>query len=241
MTIKEQYQNRIKNVFAEDLQNAGFISYNNENLCWYKVINHKVLCSVFFFIQWMQPPLFPQIHYCAYPLYVPVPVPERSIRVPDRFDWHGMIPRAFPGEFPVQGSDIQFNFNDEGDRVLLKSEIFPMFDAIHNLKDCYASNKAYWQKWNINGYERSGRTHNLIFPFAFIDEVICNEDKEMYPYCKARIQPVLDSHPTDKYAPLWQKQLDALNSIRREDYLAYLEERKQKFVRKLEKKLGIQV
>lgn len=241
MSIKEEFQNRIKQFFAEDLKKSGFISYQDENLCWYKVINQEVLCSVFFYIQWMRPPLFPQIHYCAYPLYIPVPVPERSIRVPDRFDWHGMIPRAFPGEFPVQGSDIQFNFNDEGDRVLLKSEIFPMFDAIHNLKDCYASNKAYWQKWTIDGYERSGRKNGLTFPFAFIDEVICNEDEEMYPYCILRIQKMFDTFLAEKYAPLWQMQLDALNGIRREEYLAYLEERKRKFVKKLEKKLGIQV
>ena len=254
--LKKDMQLYGKEIYTNDFLKAGFVSYNDENLCWYKVINHEVLCSVYILLSWRVPPLIPSLHYCAYPLYVPVAVPESSVVERDVFRWVGNIQTAhlkleyYGIRNPRNGdlaerffrdTDIQQSSARRRGAELLQEITFPEFEKIHNQEDCYALHRAYWLKENIDDYERSGRTHNLIFPFAFIDEVICNEDEEMYPYCILRIQKMFDTFLAEKYAPLWQMQLDALNGIRREEYLAYLEERKRKFVKKLEKKLVIQV
>ncbi len=247
--LKKDMQLYGKEIYTNDFLKAGFVSYNDENLCWYKVINHEVLCSVYILLSWRVPPLIPSLHYCAYPLYVPVAVPESSVVERDVFRWVGNIQTAhlkleyYGIRNPRNGdlaerffrdTDIQQSSDRRRGAELLQEIIFPEFEKIHNQEDCYALHRAYWCK-KIDTF------NSLTFPSAFVDEVIYMEDKELYPYCILRVQGRLNFSPEHKYAPIWQMQLDALNGIRREEYLAYLEERKRKFVKKLEKKLGIQV
>lgn len=247
--LKKDMQQYGKDIYANDFLKAGFVSYNDENLCWYKVINHEVLCSVYILLSWRVPPLIPSLHYCAYPLYVPVAVPESSVVERDVFRWVGNIQTAhlkleyYGIRNPRNGdlserffrdTDIQQSSDSRRGAELLQEIIFPEFEKIHNQEECYALHKAYWCK-KIDTF------NSLTFPSAFVDEVIYMGDTELYPYCIRRIQGRLNFSPEHKYASIWQMQLDALNGIRREEYLAYLEERKQKFVKKLEKKLGIQV
>ena len=46
---KEHMQRCARGIYAEKLKKAGFISYNGDDLSWYRVINNEILNTVYLF------------------------------------------------------------------------------------------------------------------------------------------------------------------------------------------------
>lgn len=74
--LKAQMVSAISGIYAKTLEEAGFKSYNGENLSWYRVVNGEVLHSVYFISLYNFPLCF-SISYGMHPLYLPARIPEK--------------------------------------------------------------------------------------------------------------------------------------------------------------------
>ena len=77
---KEHLQRCIRTLkYPEVLRDAGFVSYNGEDLSWYKVLNHEVLQTVYLYSDCGRFPLTLEIGYGIHPLFIPAPVPQKVV------------------------------------------------------------------------------------------------------------------------------------------------------------------
>ena len=79
---KEHMQRCARGIYAEKLKKAGFISYNGDDLSWYRVINNEILNTVYLFSSlnmFSITPLRMEVGYGMHPLFIPAPIPQKII------------------------------------------------------------------------------------------------------------------------------------------------------------------
>ena len=63
-----------KMIYEDKLISAGFVSYNNEGLSWYKVLNGCILQSVYLYSLFPRAPFLMAEGYGCHPLFIPAPI-----------------------------------------------------------------------------------------------------------------------------------------------------------------------
>ncbi len=244
---KEQMQKYARRFFAEKLRAHGFVSYQNEDLSWYRVVNGEVLQSVFLFTAFRMDPLLPFIGFGVTPLFIEAPLPQ------DVYIQGGLgndelmtiVCMDPPRHQVAEDIWVQSTWSDECGAEKLDEEVFPVLDRIHTISDVYDFHKSRYLKMAIRNQE-AGLGDTVQVSQYFVDMAIFLNDKEMYPYCQKRIEQMMEWVPRGKYwtkrdAERTQQRYHAVVNGEREAYLRELENRKVRYVKELDKKLGIRI
>lgn len=241
MLFKEHYQRWARAHFSEKLKKAGFVSYGNEDLSWYKVVNNEVLLTVYIYASFSIASIG-MVGYGIHPLFINAPVPQKAYvsgwsdnEVMIQVFLRAPVNRLFDANTFVMCPDTP-----ERGAECLDNIIFPLFSNIHNIEDCYAFHK---QRWIEAEKRREVRGDSPDYPFAtndFIDMAIYMEDKEIYPKCVHDLESRRNwSNKKEQARMELQRQVFELGQ--REEYLKVLEKRRNQFVRRLNKKLGFSI
>ncbi|MBQ4550749.1 MAG: hypothetical protein IJA49_06620 [Oscillospiraceae bacterium] len=230
-----------KSFFYDKLTAQGFVSYQDKGLSWYKVVDNTILQTVYLFSDsYMM--LMPVLGFGCHPLFINAPLPhklhesvtpyEEVIRRVKRFE----TPKVMFADCPVM-----YPKTPEGGAELLDSIVFPHFaglktegdayrvhrDSVKRRLDEFLSRKS-WEEYNGWAVEKD-----------FVDEVIYMDDQEMLEYCKHDLE--LSLYWREKDRKRIEEQRAAVYDGKRDEFIAMLEKRKRRFVKRLGKNVGIHV
>lgn len=240
---KSHLQEYAKACFAEKLHEHGFVSYKNENLSWYKIVNGEILMTVYIFTAWPIIPIIPYIGFGMHPLFVEAPIPQKvSIRGLSNDEVMTNVPMDMPLALFNETILVQCPATKGHGAEKLDDVVFSIFDSICSIEDVYRFYKnrhfTIKQYWNERGSEYSINVSD-----AFIDMAIYLGDTEMYPICQSRIESMQQQSTGANWTmrDIERNQLRycAIVDGQRTIYLAELEKRKKKNIRTIERKLGI--
>lgn len=230
-----------KYFFYDKLTDEGFVSYQDKGLSWYKVVDNSILQTVYLFSDsYMM--LMPVLGFGCHPLFINAPLPHKVhdsvvhrevvVRQVERFD----TPKIMYADCPVM-----YPNTPEGGAELLDRIVFPHFRGLRTEEDAYRVHrdaikdrldeflsKRSWAEYNGWAVEKD-----------FIDEVIYMDDREMMEYCAHDLE--LSLYWREKDRKRVEEQRAAIYDGNRDDFLAMLEKRKRRFLKRLEKSLGIHV
>lgn len=230
-----------KEFFYDKLAAQGFVSYQDKGLSWYKVVDNSVLQTVYLFSDTYLM-LMPVLGYGCHPLYINAPLPhklhesvvhyEKVIRRVKRFE----TPKIMFADCPVM-----YPKTPEGGAELLDSIVFPHFAGLKTEEDAYRVHRdsvkrrldeflsrKSWDDYNGWAVEKD-----------FVDEVIYMDDQEMLEYCKHDLE--LSLYWREKDRKRVEEQRAAVYDGKRDEFIAMLEKRKRRFVKRLGKNVGIHV
>ena len=237
-----------KMIYEDKLISAGFVSYNNEGLSWYKVLNGCILQSVYLYSLFPRAPFLMAEGYGCHPLFIPAPIPQKVVF--NEF-WEDEIMQCALKGFQhstYEGTQVLCRNTEERGAEVLDTDIFPIFRKINTEEDAYRLHK----KECIEGSEACNRRNpgepiQTIGSEWLADEAIYFNDTEIQQLMLGQLLRQKRSMENDKIASKarrleWcKKQIEAIQSGEREPFLMMLEARKKRFIRDLEKKVGIRV
>ena len=193
-TLFKHVQQFIREVYADRLRQAGFFSYRGEDIHWYRLVNNKVIHSVYFIASYPVFPIMLEIGYGCHPLFIP-PILQRSpyMRpIPGNEQVYNVIPELVPGSMPngVQRSQLHGTLNkiyrvpdvmvhcpaEEYTAQLLLEYVLSALDSADTPAACFDKHKC-WRSSQIE----SGSWLTMT-PY-FVDEVLYWEDDTLYQYC----------------------------------------------------------
>ena len=187
-------QRYIREVYAERLKQAGFISYRNEDIHWYRLVNNDVLHVVYFVVHYPSFPVMLEIGYGCHPLFIPPFVQRSPIMrsLPGNEQMYHSIPELIPGSMPygIQRSQLHGTLNkiyrdpdvlvhcpaDDHTTQLLLDRVLSELDAAITPSACFEKHKCWRQSQIETG------SWLTMTPY-FVDEVLYWEDHSLYPYC----------------------------------------------------------
>lgn len=244
---KEHLKRWSEKYCAEKLRKQGFVDYNQDALCWYKVLNGEVLQAVFIFNNTPFVPLNPTYCCVMHPLFVDVPIPYKvsirgTISEDDGFPVYLDTPQIEESEdCRVMATDSPGGGSERLDQV-----IFPTFSKASTLEEVYAYFKTNW--WNYDwcfSAKDGGEEHKLNYRFSLTRPMIAMaiylDDQEMYPHCVKRLEECKRAGRFCRDMDWVVSALAAIQEGNREEFLQGLEKTKKKMCKKLEKKLGIRI
>lgn len=244
ITRNAHAKNYIQAVFAERLLAEGFVCPDDKMLYWYRIVNKELVQSVCFFSRWSNVPIMMEIAYGLHPLFVP-PFYSSDVHISipghdERFN-PLTIKEAPPSRHFAPYSDeasVYAPREDGRGLYTLEQILLPQINGVQTMEQCYRFHLDKAQELN------SG------FSPTIIDEAIYLNDTAAFPKCQVAINRLLRNYerlcaqyPTIKNYKdtLSQLQLQnrALSENAREEFLLSLEQRKQKNIKWLNKKLGM--
>ena len=197
--LLEHVQRFVREVYADRLHQAGFSSYKNEDIHWYRLIDGQVVQSVYFIANYMALPAMLEIRYGSHPLFIP-PIFQRSPYMRGEPGYELMytaIPEITPSSMPrgIQRSQIHGLTNiiyripdavvhcpaDMHTTHAILEKVLSVLDAIHTPEDCYKAHKNWRQGQIENG------SWLTMSPY-FVEEALCWEDSPLYPFCMEYIE-----------------------------------------------------
>lgn len=196
-------QRFVREVYADQLRQAGFSSYKGEDIHWFRLVNNEVIHAIYFVTDYAGFPVMLKIGYGCHPLFIP-PILQRNPYVcpmPGNEQMCDIIPEIIPGSMPhgVQRSllngltnkiyrvpDVMVNCPADRDtsRSILE-KVLSVLDPIKAPATCYEAHK----RWRGSQIENS--TWLTMTPY-FVDEVVYWEDQSLYPYCMSYVNGKLD-------------------------------------------------
>ena len=239
-------KNYVSEIFEQRLREEGFTCPDDKLLCWYRIRNGTLLDTVVFFSQYTVIPVWVRIYYEVSPFFIEPYYPRsayQSFDILSRSD-------CYMDTHPKGGanvSDTLAEYSDDirvftaayGNRGLysLTDEILPYFDSIQTVEDCYRSHKE-------RGYPSTSR--------EFAEEVIYNGDTDIYPELLDRANYSVDLFEAltlrkpnkkeyEQALQHWQQIKTALEEGNREEFLQILNQRAQKNVEFMRKRLGLKL
>ena len=246
---KGQLQHCARKIFAEKLRRAGFVSYNGEDLSWYRVVNHQVLHSVYFFSRLNTIPLFMSVGYGHHPLFIPAPIPQKLI-FSDLWDDEVMqwVRKPDAQCITYDGTWVMCHNTEEHGAEILDADVFPVFGQVNTEEDAYRLHRAECvERIKLHGRRYPGGTMQIVGSEWLADEAIYFADNEIQNIIIDQLIRQKESMEkgnmasTPKRREWYQLRIEAIQSGEREKFLMMLEARKKRFTRSLEKKLGIQI
>lgn len=244
---KEHLKRWSEKYCADKLRNQCFVDYNQDALCWYKVINGEILQAVFIFNDWPLVPLKPTFCCVMQPLFTDIPVPfKASIRGSISNDDGFPVYLDFPLVVESEQCQVMATDSPGGGSEKLDQIIFPTFSKASTLDELYAYFKTNW--WNYNwcfSAKAGGEERKLNYRFkltrSMIAMAIYLDDQEMYPHCVERLEECKGAGRFCRDMDWVVSALAAIQEGKREEFLQGLEKTKKKVCKKLEKKLGIHI
>ena len=178
-------KNYIQDVFADRLQEEGFVCPDERMLCWYRVVNHEVIHSLCFFSQWSHVPIYMEVAYGIYPLFVSpfyssdVYIPMRPID-DERF-YETQIQEGDVKRFsPYSGDALVYAPQRDGHGVdTLNSFLLPQMNSVTTVEQCYRINR------KLHRGISCGMSPTLI------DEAILLEDILAYDNCRRAVEKLM--------------------------------------------------
>lgn len=249
-------------VFADRLQEEGFINLENRSLCWYRIVNNEIINMICVNSSWNNLPLLLTVGYGIHPLFA-TPFYTHSVHLSSSnppYDFGIYRRQVLIGPKPQApfSRDILVYAPSSGDRGLetLDDIILPEMEKSKTIADCYnlyqskaAADREHYKKvWKEDiSLARSFRGY-----MTCIDTGIYLNDTEMYPVYDAMLEEEIDcrrqdlqskdsSLLTDDDIEFWQQRRNAMTSEGRDEYLTILAQRKAKNIAMLKKKFGIVV
>lgn len=245
----------IQEVFAERLISEGFRCPDDKLLCWYRIKNEDIVDSVIFYSHYSNLPLLLWIGYGIFPSFqkpfflsnvVCVKHPRGEEHFCDQpilgaLPYKKMQFRSFSEDILVYAPDTEEKGGYTLDELLL-----PAMNEINTLCEVYEYHKSRLRKmsWakDFGAFSQISKT--------FITMAYILEDTEMYPFCKSRISemamlfeqlnaqfPTRQQYQEELHA--WRELDDVFRFDNRMEFLAALENRKNKNLRSLKKKINI--
>ncbi|MBQ3505023.1 MAG: hypothetical protein IJA75_10040 [Oscillospiraceae bacterium] len=249
--LNEHAKNYIHAVMADSLRQEGYVSKDEKDLHWYRVINGDVLQAVFFYTHWAALPMFMAIGYSCHPLFI-TPEYPKNVHMPSMLR---SLEAVNPGKQLVKQNGNTVYSPDaaitcpadhfRGADIL--ESILDQLNDIRTVEQCYAVHKQrYRQAAELLNLSREEMYHNL--STDFMDEAVFLDDQELYPYCSACIPKELARYArAQETRKLWnieKYELNALNHLKeaiidkkREEHLAYLQERQEINIRQLKRRV----
>lgn len=237
---KAHLQRWSKECFFDKLSSAGFTSYKDEGLSWYKVVNGELLHSVYLFNQSPYLPMMPVLGYGCHPLFISAPIPQKvTIR--------GWVDVPVMRRLYFDCPKVQFDENTfvlctespERGAEILDRDLFPLFSKVQTIEDAYllfrehtkGLARIYRETWPDGNYSGSVATLDEM------DMAIYLNDTEMLQIYANDIENWYKLRPSER------KRIDGMcNAIfcnQRDDYLMCLDDRKNKFLKTLRQKLKL--
>ena len=239
---KAHLQKWSRTYFADHLRELGFVSWRGEDLSWYKLVGGEVLLTVYLFDSFGYLPMMPCLSYGTHAAFVKPEMPHKVTARSAGGVFETMSYMYFDTPMRQMAHDIQVMATDTPDGGYRKFEetVLPIFDSIYTLEDAYRPFREYYLERRARRMVRAPQFMDQM-PFAsmdFMDEAIWFHDTEMMELC-AR-DPDLWYPIRKKEAKRIQMQKDALNG-HRDEYLRELEQRKSRYLRKLQKEAGLKL
>ena len=195
----EHMQRFVREVFSERLRQEGFVSYKDEDVHWYRLVNDEVIQAVYFVTRHTTLHTTVDIYYACHPLYIP-PILQKSpymYSLPGYEQMDDSIPETVPGSTPYGFESLRIYgmYNrpyripdvlitcpqDKNNGLDVLEKLFPVLDSITTPYDCYLMHKKRRAReiesanfWNMSSY--------------FVDEVLYWEDETLYPFCRTYVE-----------------------------------------------------
>lgn len=251
-TVTEEAQKCIRRVFADRLTEEGFHSVLDNDICWYRVVNHEIIQSVSFYSSWNCLPLLLQVAYGSHPLFCE-PYYSRYVTSSENFPIDQERFRTMPiWDIPPTDEKVYKLFapsksmippkHDGSNTYTFDHLILPDLERSKTIEQCYTVHKE-------RHFER-GFPINLISE-TFIDEVIYLNDTDMFQLCLEKAERVIGlyegrtDYPTQKSKAEGEEYLARFTQLKqaltgnREEYVQILEQRAQRNSKKLRDKYHI--
>ena len=228
---KQSLQFYAQAVFADKLKAQGFVSYNDDNLNWYRIVNGEVLQTIYIHSKLPSYSLIACLTYGVHPLFVKPLIPHKIIDLgwPGDREVENLVRHTGKNKVFNREHFVQCPATEESGAEYLDKVIFPVFAQTSTIEDAY---NFFKQRYLASDWER-------IVTNDFIDMAIWLNDEEMYPYCKLSIYRGFTipnvAGWTKSDAKRNQLQYEAIIEGERDEYLKVLEKRKTQILRKLEK------
>ena len=244
----EQMKHCAKAIYEKRLLDAGFISYHNEGLSWYKVLNGSILQSVYLHSLFPRAPFLMEEGYGCHPLFIPAPIPQKVLFSELYEDEIMLRVRKEPRYSTYEGTQVMCRNTEERGAEVLDTDVFPVFRKVRTEEDAYKLHRERCME-TIAWYNKRnpGEPLQIIGSEWLADEAIYFNDVDLQ---KLMINQLLrqkksmenENSASEKKRLEWcEKQIEAIQDGERESFLMMLEARKKRFIRDLEKKVGIQV
>lgn len=251
--LLEYTQVYVRDVFADLLRQEGFTSLDGDDVCWYRVVNKEVVNSICFYTHWYHEPVSLEVGYGIHPLFIP-PFQNPKVHLTSQpgscevMDSQQLICKegGFGRVYYSPNTPVYMPWGEDRGLHTLESILIPQMNSIQTVVDCYKMHK---DRYLNSGAAFEQIVYNL-FSADFIDEGILVEDKELYPYFWSWIdhkRQIIGSFNEKQRARreirnlLHQMQIQeaVLATGNREAFLADLEQRKDKVIKMMNKKMKI--
>lgn len=242
--IKEQLQECARQCYQPILLQAGFRSYQNDDLNWYKlegrIVKHVHLCS--FSLNY---PVDLELYYGAHPVFINCPIPPDVISRDYQLKYSDEAMRQyfFPGGRKLWSRESGMNVPNmerSGAEHLTKS-ILPAFDRITNEAEAYQ-----WHKKEKRMREARSMRADTNFRYTpeqrawgispdLVDEAILAGEEALYSLClisaKQRLELAADE-PKNPWNPKerLRLQIAAIEDGALDEFREGLQKRAQAFL-----------
>jgi len=235
--------------FSPKLEKAGFVSFRNEGLSWYRVIDQELLQCVYLFTTSSLLPASLVIGYACHPFYLKPPIPQKLL-IRDHVHDELLTAVYLPTPQRQTGALLCPDTDEHGAEVL-DQIILPKLNQINTFEDAYAMHKQYWLDM-ISNYQREYQVTTLPpgqkTSISFAIETVVTQDEEMLPICIAQMEQYVQRLDEGLYSSKQEKRFNAcrpllmaLKGEKRDEYLLELDRQKKQFIRRFTKLTGIEV
>lgn len=248
LTSEEQIKYCALNIYSHKLKNMGFVSYNNECTSWYRIINNEIINSVYLFSSMGHAPLLMEIGYGIHPLFIPAPIPQKLIFTGSHND---EIMREVRGQFKYslyQGTSVMCHNTEERGAELLDTEVLPIFMKAKTELDAYIIHRnLFFNKINSRNNEKNKFEIQVAVSGWFADEAIYfgDIDTQMIIIKQLIWQKECmergDMHSGCEKLKWQNARISAIQYGEIDNFLTMLEARRRRFIKDLDRKLGIKV
>lgn len=253
--ILSEVKQYVQEFYAKRLTEEGFVSLDENDFRWCRIINGEIFNSVCFFTRYSTVPVWLQIGYGMHPFFREPYIPKHPY-IYDLHEHEEIFSQQFLFNLGSNSLTVEDNESDSlvvcinqesKETYTFDNIILPRLEKGKTIEDCYALHKQHYM--NLTFYPVEQRFGYL--SETFIDEAIYVDDREVYPY----LLPTLDKYirlyqdhirrkPNNKeyletYA-LQERLKSVLEDGGREEYLAELALRTEMNKNKFKKKWKIE-
>ena len=235
--IKEELRIYSERCYAKPLLEAGFSSYRNDLLNWYKIYN-GIVCHFHILVGHSRFPMLMQAWW-MHPTYVPaiLNLPASWANYQERNELY-VTTAYFKSHTVEPGCGINIPRLPQLGAERLYEELFPQIERLQSREALYAFRRENiifrWDK-----RDRSFPLSNITDP-DFADEALMAGDSEMFTPCVEHIEAMLprahlkymQQSPFSRSPEMLQAQLNALKGIEVDHYMELLKERKKTFMKR---------
>ena len=246
--LREHVQRYIRATVSDRLREQGFVSKDNDDIHWYRVVNGEVVHAIYFSTAHTWLPVTLDIGYGCHPLFITPQFPSSPyVRyAPGNEVSYPRYILLAPHCNICYSEDILVTCPEDESVVHdILTNIFSVLNSVVSPRDCYDLHKE-WRKGQIE--------NNLWIDVSpwFVDEVVFWEDWELYPFCQLYIQReeillqnALKKNPKSKQ---FIEELEYLQILKRsiidgqrDVHMRILEKRKKITIKLLERNTGIRI